>query len=58
MDNTLRVVRYNCRGMPRKSNALCRRPSLHLLLDDTENDIVCVQDTRYKIQESLFTVEL
>ena len=51
MDNTLRVVSYNCRGMPRKSNALCSRPSLHLLLDDTENDIVCVQETWYTKQD-------
>ena len=28
--------------MPRQSNALCNRPSLQLLLDDTENDIICV----------------
>ena len=51
MDNTLRVVSYNCRGMPRKSNALCSRPSLQLLLDDTENDIVCVQETWYSKQD-------
>ena len=42
MENILRLVSYNCRGMPRQSNALCNRPSLQLLLDDTENDIICV----------------
>ena len=47
MENILRLVSYNCRGMPRQSNALCNMPSLQLLLDDTENDIICVQETWY-----------
>ena len=37
--------------MPHKSNALCSRPSVHLLLDDTDNDIVCVQETWYTKQD-------
>ena len=31
---------------PRESKALCNRPSLQLILDDTANNIVCVQETQ------------
>ena len=51
MENILRLVSYNCRGMPRESNTLCNRPSLQLLLNDTENDIICVQERWHTKQD-------
>ena len=44
---TLRLVSFNYRGLPCANNSLYKRPSVQLLLDDTKNDIICVQETWY-----------
>ena len=48
---TLRLVSFNCRGLPCDNNSLYKRPSWQLLLDDTRNDIICLQETWYTKQD-------
>ena len=38
----MRIVSYNCRGLPLD---LSLRPTLENLLDDNDNDFVCLQET-------------
>ena len=51
MANNISIISYNCRGMPRDTNSLYTRPSLQLLFDDPNNDIICVQETWYTKQD-------
>ena len=48
---SLRLVTYNCRGMPRLANDIYKRPSLQLLFNDPDNDIICLQETWYTKQD-------
>ena len=45
MEGALNVVSYNCRGFPKTANKLWRKPSLNLLLEDNNIDIICLQET-------------
>ena len=44
---SLRLVTYNCRGMPRFGKYLYTRHSLQLLFNYYDNDIICLQETWY-----------
>ena len=48
---TLRLVSFNCRGLPCANSSLYKRPSVQLLLDDTNNDIICLQETWFTKQD-------
>ena len=48
---SLKIVSYNCRGLPKTSSKLGEKPSVNLLLQDIENDIICLQETFYSKQD-------
>ena len=47
----IKIVSYNCRGLPRNSDALYSRPSVQLLLANCDVDIACLQETWYTKQD-------
>ena len=51
MEQTLKVVSYNCRGLPKMAAKLWEKPTINHLLQDCENDILCFQETFYSKQE-------
>ena len=42
---TLKVASYNCRGLPRHPSRLFERPCLSSILNDSDVDIICLQET-------------
>ena len=51
MDKLVKVVSYNCRGLPKLASKLWEKPTVNLLLQDIENDIICFQETFYSNQD-------
>ena len=51
MGGLLKVVSYNCRGLPKLASRMGEKPSVGLLLQDNENDIICFQETFYSMQD-------
>ena len=51
MEELVKVVSYNCRGLPKSPSKLWEKPSVNLLLQDLENDIICFQETFYSKQD-------
>ena len=51
MDRYVKVVSYNCRGLSKLASKLCEKPSVNLILQDIENDIICFQETFYSKQD-------
>ena len=47
----MKVVSYNCRGLPKTPTKLWEKPTINLLLQDLENDIICFQETFYSKQD-------
>ena len=47
----MKIVSYNCRGLPKNSSKLWTKPTVELLLQDKENDIICFQETFYSKQD-------
>ena len=45
MDNTLNMVSYNCRGLPKTPGRLWEKPTLHRLLQNKSLDIIALQET-------------
>ena len=41
----LRVISYNCRGLPNHTDSLYTRPGILNSLNNYHNDIVCLQET-------------
>ena len=48
---SLSIVSYNCRGLPRSSSTMYTRPSVELLLNNDDIDILCFQETWYNKQQ-------
>ena len=51
MEGLVKIVSYNCRGLPKSPSKLWEKPSVNLLLQDLENDIICFQETFYSKQD-------
>ena len=51
MEGIVKIVSYNCRGLPKTPSKLYEKPSVNLLLQDLENDIICFQETFYSKQD-------
>ena len=51
MEGLVKIVSYNCRGLPKSPSKLWEKPSVNLLLQDSENDIICFQETFYSKQD-------
>ena len=47
----VKIVSYNCRGLPKTSTKLFEKPTVNLLFQDNENDIICFQETFYSKQD-------
>ena len=45
MCSSLNVVSYNCRGFPKTAGKLWEKPTIKLMLDDINIDILCLQET-------------
>ena len=45
MDDSVKVVSYNCRGFPKTLAKLAVKPTVNLLLQDDSIDIICMQET-------------
>ena len=51
MESSVKVVSYNCRGLPKLASKIWEKPTVNLLLQDIENDIICFQETFYSKQD-------
>ena len=51
MAGSVKIVSYNCRGLPKTSTKLFEKPTVNLLFQDNENDIICFQETFYSKQD-------
>ena len=51
MAGPVKIVSYNCRGLPKTSTKLFEKPTVNLLFQDNENDIICFQETFYSKQD-------
>ena len=45
MSESLKVGSYNCRGFPKTPSKLVSKPTIKLLLDNENTDILCLQET-------------
>ena len=45
MEGSVKIVSYNCRGLPKTPAKLWQKPTVNLLLQDSEIDIICFQET-------------
>ena len=45
MSESLKVGSYNCRGFPKTPSKLVSKPTIKLLLDNENIDILCLQET-------------
>ena len=45
MYESMKVGSYNCRGFPKTTNKLESKPTIKLLLDNDDIDILCLQET-------------
>ena len=48
---SMRVINYNCRGLPNHSNKLYSRPVVKEIFNDKKADIICFQETWYSKQD-------
>ena len=48
---SVKIVSYNCRGLPKTPSKLWEKPTVNLLLQDNDNDIICLQETFYSKQD-------
>ena len=48
---SMRVIDYNCRGLPNHSNKLYSRPVVKEIFNDKKADIICFQETWYSKQD-------
>ena len=46
----LKIVSYNCRGLPRSAKTLHHRPSVNTIMNK-DVDILCLQETWYSKQD-------
>ena len=51
MGGLLKVVSYNCRGLPKLASKMWEKPTLNHLLQDNDNHIICLQETFYCKQD-------
>ena len=51
MESSVKVVSYNCRGLPKLASKIWEKPTVNHLLQDIENDFICFQETFYSKQE-------
>ena len=51
MAESVKVVSFNCRGLSKMASKLWEKPTVSLLLQDIENDIICFQETFYSKQD-------
>ena len=51
MESLVKVVSYNCRGLPKLASKIWEKPTVNLLLQDSENDFICFQETFYSKQD-------
>ena len=45
MSESLKVVSYNCRGFPKTTHKLREKPTINMLLNKENIDIMCLQET-------------
>ena len=48
---SMRVINYNCRGLPNHYNKLYSRPVVKEIVNDKKADIICFQETWYNKQD-------
>ena len=46
----MRIISYNCRGLPYNHKDLYKRPTVQMLLNDNDNAIICMQETWFTKQ--------
>ena len=47
----IRIVSYNCRGLPYNHKDLYKRPTVQMLFNDNVNAIICLQETWFTKQD-------
>ena len=47
----VRIISYNCRGLPYNHKDLYKRPTVQMLLNDNDNAIICMQETWFTKQD-------
>ena len=47
----MKVVSFNCRGLPKVASKLYEKQTVNLMLQDTKTDIICLQETFYSKQD-------
>ena len=51
MEGVVKIVSFNCRGLPKTPAKLWEKQTVNSLLQDSENDIICFQETLYSKQD-------
>ena len=47
----MKIISYNCRGLPNKASQLHHRPCVLDILNDDDIDTVCLQETWFSKQD-------
>ena len=51
MEEQVKVVSFNCRGLPKMASKLYEKQTVNLMLQDVKTDIICLQETFYSKQD-------